>query len=249
MPVGDVSTSTHVVLYSGGPDSFITHHSVKKAFGETDNVIPLYYCIPHVYGMQERMVVKRTLPHTVVLNDLSFLEEWEEQDSHIYARNVFLILAASRLYPNAKIYLSVQKDELEIPDRKPITLAAVNSLLSMLDVSAKVTSLWFDKDKTDMVKHFVSTGGDLSKLYQTWSCYRPRFSPKNRQLLIHCGDCPACIRRHIAFHLGIGEDKTPYFEDPKTSDMAKEYVIKAETGVYSSDRNARILEALCTPKT
>jgi len=242
MPVGD-STRYHVVLNSGGPDSLITYFALCRAF-PGDIVASVYFDLGHRYALEEKLAAAMTVPDTLMLEPLRGLGEWEEEDAHIHLRNVFLILAATKLFnENTTIYLSVQKDEMDIPDRKPLTLASINSLLTVLGIDASVKSLWNHKDKTDMVKQYVEMGGCKKKLYSTWSCYNPTRMYSNRRV-VHCGDCPACIRRHIAFVLGSGEDRTLYKNDPEKSDTAEKYEYRAKCGVYSEDRCKRILSVI-----
>jgi 7-cyano-7-deazaguanine synthase in queuosine biosynthesis len=235
------STKKHVVLNSGGPDSFITYFALKRSFPD-DEVISLYFDLNHRYGLQEKIAVAKTIPNTVYSRAMNGIWVWEEADAHIHLRNIFLILAATKDFKeNTTIYLSVQKDEMDIPDRRPLTLAAVNSLFNILGIDAKVKSLWNDKDKTEMVEYYVSSGGDLSLLFKTWSCYSPVRVDFGT---VHCGDCPACIRRHIAFVLGAGYDNTEYKTDPTKSKTADIYRERANSGLYSKDRCGRILSVL-----
>ena len=240
--LGDVEINTHVVLYSGGPDSLITYHTLKERYRGNDEqkVIPVYFDLGHRYLFQEQLAVILTVPETRFHSELGFIGNWEEDDAHIYMRNIFLTMVATRHYPNSYIHLSVQKDELEVPDRRPQTFAAMNALFAAMDIPSAVTSLWTYKDKVDMVIQYCATGGSLKRLFNTWSCYNPT---ENGQL-IHCGDCPACIRRHLAFVYAIGEDGTDYLVDPKSSETAKTYLARAKAGYYSEDRNRRILSVL-----
>lgn len=242
MQAGD-SIRNHVVLNSGGPDSFITHFALKKSFPD-EFVASVYFNLGHKYGIQEEIAAARTIPNTMFVGALQGLGSWEEADAHIHLRNIFLILAATKIFSkNSIIYLSVQKDEMDIPDRRPLTLAAMTSLLNVLGMDVQVKSLWNDFDKADMVSYFHKMGGDLDELFKTWSCYNP-VRVGDFGGAIHCGDCPACIRRHIAFVIGCGKDLTKYKVDPTRSTTSDVYRVRAKSGVYSKDRCGRILSVL-----
>ena len=245
MLVGDDSTRAHVVLYSGGPDSYITYHVVSSLYGSKHKVVPVHFRMRHRYNVQEELAVIDTVPETKMIDKLSFLGTWEQPDANIYLRNIFLLLTVPDVVSGKLIlYLSVQKDELELPDRRPETLAAVTDLFSVLGISAEVRSLWFEQDKVEMIQTFLSCGGDVSKLLKTWSCYTPSIASSNRTRIIHCGTCPACVRRHVAFKLALGVDETVYLEEPKASQMALRYLQRARDSFYSPARCDRILEAL-----
>jgi len=165
---------------------------------------------------------------------------WEERDAHIFARNSILLTGMARYVTGpATVYLSVQKDELSLADRQPIFMDAMTQLFGVLGLEVDVVSLWLHHDKTAMVKRFVATGGVIPRLLATWSCYQP--VGKDRDA-VHCGNCPACIRRYIAFTLGIGEDATRYAVPPKSSETFSYYISRARAGAYSESRCKRILE-------
>ncbi len=230
----------HFVLYSGGPDSYITYHEVKRLH-RYSSVVPLYFNLGHRYLPNELRAVGNTLPLTTIDGSFSSMSEWEERDAHIFARNALLLLGMARYVTGpATLYLSVQKDELGVVDRQPIFMDAMSQLFGVLGLEVEVVSLWLSHDKTDMVKHFVATGGTPQRLCATWSCYDPVGAERDA---IHCGDCPACVRRSIAFTLGMKEDITPYSIPPRSSRTFLDYLLRARSGAYSEGRCQRILEA------
>jgi 7-cyano-7-deazaguanine synthase len=237
----------HLVLYSGGPDSFITLHKVLlEERDDVSNVQALYFDLGHRYRECERRAIQETYPQTTILAELESLGILEETDATIWHRNAFLCLAASRFADSSTeniIYLTVQKDELSIPDRKPEFLDSMGSLLRSLGQNIHIKAPFLDMDKTDMVTWFLLTGGNTHVLKNTWSCYSPKTAIDG--LFIHCGDCPACIRRYIAFTLSnIYTSPNDYFCYPKSSKTAELYVNAAKAGKYSRERRRRILEAL-----
>lgn len=235
----------HVVLYSGGPDSFITLQKVLwEAKNDHSKVTALYFDLGHKYRECERKAVKDTFPNTIISNELESLGGWEEQDAFIWHRNAFLCIGASKFAKEkTTIHLTVQKDELSIPDRKPEFLFAMENLFSTLGQNILVSTPWIQLDKTEMVKWYLSKGGNPSELKKTWSCYHPK--QDIRLAYVHCGDCPACIRRYVAFSLNnIPCTVDDFDSDPRLSKTAKKYVDSAIKGDYSSTRNKRILSAL-----
>lgn len=235
-----------VVLFSGGPDSFITYKYLQSVVGERHNIVALYENLDHRYVHEELRALddcEKLLGISILRNTvLKGLGITEDPDAYIHHRNAYLCLAASALLPkDGTIYLTVQKDELSIPDRTPEFMQKMGSLLSSLSGrSIHVFSPWLEKDKTDMVTWFLDNGGDPEELKQTWSCYTPING-------VQCGNCPACFRRWVAFTLnGISEI---YMRNPAYSLVASVYEEKALSNLYSTDRCNRIQSALAIGRT
>lgn len=230
-----------VVLYSGGPDSFITlrwaQRSTELGFAR---VVPIYFDLGHRYNEMERAAIAATAPGTMVSGVLSGLGRWEEDDAFIFARNAFLVLAAARFVPDQEpgtIALTVQEDELSLADRSPEFLERMAELVSTLHPPGlKVMTPWLQHDKTDMVAWYLEQGLPVSELMSTRSCYR------GSSLLLQCGNCAACIRRYIAFSSNHIEEE--YRQDPRQGTMAREYVDRARRGEYSPKRRQRIMSTL-----
>jgi len=233
----------HVVLMSGGPDSLITLQFVKNNY-LPGLVIPIHVSMNHLYDTAE----KKALGKIEALMQIEIQEfkgrfdfsRIEESDANIYGRNAYLCIAAASVVPkgdDAYIWLSVQKDERSIPDRSDAFFDKMSRVLAVLNKPNElvVSTPWTNKDKTDMVRYFLNEGGSTGVLRSSWSCYK--------DTSVQCGNCPACIRRYIAFSLnGIEEE---YLENPKNSATALDYINRARVGeYYSEERNQRILAAL-----
>jgi len=52
-----------IVLYSGGPDSYITYHWAKRMHGKA-RVFPLYFDLAHRYSLEESITRKN---HRIIL--------------------------------------------------------------------------------------------------------------------------------------------------------------------------------------
>lgn len=231
----------HIVLYSGGPDSFITYHYVKSKY-PTSIVTPIYFDLGHRYAKEEMSVVQNTLPGTLHAGVLRGLKNWEESDAFIWHRNAFLVLAATKYLRGKQgmIWLSVQKDEMNIPDRSEEFFNKMGSLLEVLSQGQErwfVDTPWRTHDKTDMVAWYKYQRLSEIALCQTWSCYQPINSR-------HCGDCPACIRRYIAFAINDIDQSDSFEISPTRSETAKQYRKKARNKDYGAERSARIIQAL-----
>ena len=225
-----------VVLYSGGLDSFITLKFVENLLQGVGNLAPVYVKLNHRYQAEELAAIEKTRPDTQILTGMEGLGTLEENDAFIWHRNAFLCLRASKMIDpdEGTIWLTVQKDELSIPDRTEKFMQQMGVLLESLGQKIVVTSPWIDYDKTDMVRWYVRQGHSIEELKSTHSCYSPGIVP--------CGNCPACVRRFIAMSLNQIEEE--YEIDPKESEEAARYLQRAKDGYYSKDRNQRTIEAL-----
>lgn len=227
------------VLYSGGLDSFITYHYVEKEI-QSKNIVPVYVPLGHRYQKSEIDAISKTLPSTGHILGFQRLGTHEEKDAFIWNRNAFLCLAASRVFHaigedpvGGTIWLTVQQDEMSIPDRSPEFLQSMGDTLKTLGYPVDVMSPFMDMDKADMVRWYLDVGLPAKDLLKTSSCYSPG--------LYHCGNCPACVRRWIAFTLnGICEEYEQY---PWESKVGKAYLQRAKDGEYSSKRCSRTIEA------
>lgn len=234
----------HIVLFSGGVDSLITlRYAQSISRGMNDCVTPVYCRLGHRYEAEELKAVMDISRGGINIDkSLSGLGSIEDSKANIPGRNGHLILAALRhsfefFGSEVYIWITVQKDELSIPDRSPEFLDQMSRVCSVLSGRrVTVRTPWRDLDKTDMVRWYIERAYSEDDLRKTWACYWPSAGGDQ------CGNCPACIRRYIAFSLnGIHEG---YLQDPKTSMTARMYVQKAKEGVYSKERCRRILEAL-----
>lgn len=220
-----------VVLFSGGPDSWIGW----KYAGKPDAI---YFPLGHRYESQEKNAITRLAALDVefagkikIDNSLRGIGEKEQLDAFIPARNGHLIFGAVAAGYD-KIYLIVQKGELKIGDRKKEFVVNISRTASiMAEREIVVESPFFDMDKVNMVKWYVACDFDIEKLKATWSCYKD-FEKQ-------CGNCPACWRRWIAFRLnGIEEE---FLANPWESKIAEDYARRINE--YEGIRKKRMLQA------
>lgn len=235
----------NILLYSGGPDSFIA----LRRLWSLGNLTTLYFDLGVRYGAQEKYAITQTAPQTIIDTSLKSLGSTEREDAYVPYRNAHFILGAAKCLEErekACIYLVVQKDEMALADRSERFLLDISCLLRGMGLNVDVQTPFRGMDKTAMVGMYLHEGGDPADLKRTWSCYRPYPTCDEQQREISdyvgCGDCPACIRRFIAFSVnGVNEE---YGTDPIASETASAYRLRAKKKQYSDQRCQRILEAL-----
>lgn len=228
--------SEHILLFSGGLDSYIGYHYLKEELGLS--VTPLYVNLNHRYNYFEELAIHRLETYgfieNVVHDHRLSLADKEEADAHIPMRNSFLAHIAALYGDN--IWLVVQKGEMDLPDRSPAFFEEISRLLTLLkDRSIKVSTPFSELSKKDMVKWYKEKGLPLEGLKCTHSCYNPRD-------LQPCGNCGACFRRWVAMSLNDISER--YATNPWEAPVALLYLKRAKEGYYDKERNIEILAAL-----
>jgi len=211
------------LLYSGGMDSYIAWHYLKKPK-------TVYFNLYHRYVSKEWRAASSTIPDTTVVNNFD-LGVYEKEDANITGRN-FILTYGMMLLGFNDICLVVQKDEMSIPDRSKKFFKRTKNMLSFLSgKSIRVFTPFEHIDKFDIVKWYVGTGGDVKELLKTTGCFSESIG--------HCGNCPACFRRWTSLvYNGI---------DPGyvlSEEIMDKYVKKFKAGEYSKERTKKSLQAL-----
>lgn len=224
--------SDTVVLYSGGIDSFCAWSELQ-----CDTV---YMNLGHRYSAAEEKAIDRTIPKTMRIKSLC-LGAFEGDDADIPGRNMYLAMYAANL-GYSKICLVAQKDEMAIPDRSARFYRDSSTMLSFLyDRPIEVFTPYEEFDKFEIIRRYISAGGNTELLMQTWACYQPRF---HRGKFTPCYDCGACFRRVTSFmYNDIVEDKDGYRELLQTATMRR-YRDKLLNNEYSKDRTEKTMIAI-----
>lgn len=238
-----------LLLFSGGMDSLIAWEYLKRPDC-------LYIDMGHKYANVEKAAVLKLMRSyigekcNIGIADFKLLGNFETEDATIPLRNLyFAMIGVNSGYD--RIWIIVQKDEMNIPDRTYTFFIKASALLTMLSGRDIFVGTPFKQmDKTDMVKWYVKSGKDIEKLKMTWACYHPEefkgpWDPRVGATTVYrpCANCPACFRRFVAMKLnGIEEE---WHGSLLKSDIVKTYLERAKKGKnYSAERNKRILDAL-----
>lgn len=249
-----------LVLGSGGPDSVLAYleaqyrHSLAPIYG--------FFKLPTWAQPAEQCAVDAMRRADLIpVRDYADLGElrgsYELESAHFPVRNLLLVLmAAAQGY--REIIVALQKDETDLVDRSPEFLRSAAEIASHhVGEPVVVWSPFMTVDKTTMVQDAVRGERDAAKqkrarlmLEMSWSCYRPvrtaHAAPYTGAVgehpYLHCGNCPACVRRFIAF--SPNDVQTRYATHPATSPTGDVYWNRAKKGAYSGSRNARIIAAL-----
>ena len=171
-----------ILLYSGGMDSYIAWHYLRKPK-------TLFANLGHRYRFKEFEAVIKTIPKTKIM-EMSTIGKYEEDDANIPLRNLYLSMLAVN-EGASKVWMIVQKDEMSIPDRSHEFFSSSSKLLTFLaEREVKVSSPFCHMDKTEMVGWFVKNINDVKGLLSTVGCFSSEEG--------HCGNCGSCFRRYVA---------------------------------------------------
>jgi len=220
-----------ILLFSGGLDSYIAWHYLKKPK-------TIYVNLNHRYADFEMDRIGNLVPNTIIENRLD-LRSWEEPDANIPMRNAFLVLLAAKHLDTkregSEVVLVVQKGEMDIPDRCEGFFIEMKNLGTYLGFS--VSTPFAQMTKTDMVTWYLENVQDsyaIKNLMSTRSCYSDSAMP--------CGQCTACFRRWVAF---TNNELTEEYENPILEyDQIPAYLKKMFAGKYDPQRTIETFRAL-----
>lgn len=222
-----------VLMYSGGLDSYIAYWFLKREL-EIDPLL-VYVDLNHRYKDYELLAIRETKKYMknprIIYEQRLVMGDLEYENAYIPMRNSFLAHIGA-LHGDV-IVITAQKGEMDLPDRSIEFYNKISELLSLLNErQIRVTPLFPEHTKTQIVQWYVKKGLPIEGLLATHSCYKKR----------NCGNCGACFRRWVSFSLNGIEEK--YEVNPWETELAKQYLDKAKKLVYDGDRSDEIIEAL-----
>ena len=238
-------------LCSGGLDSYLAW---KLFAPEAEN---MFVRIGHKYQQREAGALA-----ALARRDPSFryrdvrgpdIGRLETPSGIIPCRNALLLLTAAAHVASrpgvthCTLYLGALAGEIN-SDKSPEFMAATEALLDISwrpqywteGVRFSVRSPVRAFTKAGLLRRFVDVGGDPAILAATLSCY----AADDRDRQGHCGACPSCFKRWVAFRAAGVPDPTDYREPPGRSLAASQAREKALAGTYDRVRTDETLRAL-----
>lgn len=180
-----------VLLFSGGLDSYILYHFLKKQNKEVKTV---YFNMRHKYANRELATIFKTV--TPIVDTTFNFELWEEKSAHIPFRNLMLVMGASR-YAKKEIFIGGVTDDRVYDNVRPVhdEMTALISRHSNRYVRVIAPFIDLGMSKTDEVHWFLSNfgfKGEQMLLENTYSCYAGADE--------ECMGCAACFRKFSVLH-------------------------------------------------
>lgn len=184
-----------VLLFSGGMDSFIAWHYLKRP-------MCLFVDLGHRYADLEEEVCDHLAGlvgmHLIKMRCQEVGQMFERRDAHIPLRN--MMLATLGAMHAETVYIVCQEGERSIPDRSVEFFTKASSVLSEASGETRIVdAVFWEMTKVEMVKWYIDQSFPENDLLETFSCFDSEDGKP-------CAACPACFRRAQAFMLnGIDE--------------------------------------------
>lgn len=231
-----------VLLFSGGMDSVMFDLLLKPD-------VLLYVPTGSNYEDIETVKIKQLAEDGVIdkdkliiLDDNLNLSIFERDDLIVPNRNAYLVLMASHF--GETIYLgSVYGDRSFDKDKEFYKL--MENLLNHMwqeqhwteERKFVVTSPFKDTTKTELIKDYISAGGDVQNILNSYSCYRGE--PQA------CGICKPCVRKAVSLLCNDIVVPRGYFEsNPMEASWIADVMELMKQGKYRGREDAEFLEAL-----
>lgn len=260
----------HVLLFTGGMDSFLAFNKLYED-SKIDKIELVYIDLNYQYLDKAELNYRNELVRKLksaydqvtqsnmfdtkvkdlgILDLINYNKVAVKDVANVPARNLLIAASvAAHINDDCKIYLTVQKGEMNIPDRSDRFFVQTTSLLSFLigkdveivPVFPHMTKVQAARDFLEVRKSILSRTIKEFLLKQTYSCYVDKFR--------RCGKCGACVRT-IIVHACLDILDPDMFEvsplpikDVLPAHIA-EYYNAAITYKYDSDRCREIVFAV-----
>lgn len=211
-----------VLLFSSGLDSYLANKILSEQKDIKLNRIYFDCC---KYSKNENeFITMRYNTDTSIFADVTIdyslrLDRIEEQDSYIPNRNIMFITMASSIFCNAdEIYINSMKDDRVIDSNKELFIDYSKILTKSLGREIEIKSLFWNKEKVDVIYEYLSDGGSkFDLLMHTYSCFNEEFIERKMPVysiidtitgkkykyvglfpVSGCLKCPACFRKMCA---------------------------------------------------
>lgn len=236
-------------LCSGGLDSYLAW---KLIVPQSSNV---YVTIGHRYQGDELSALRaiRSLDRTFtwITVEGPSIGHLETPSGIIPCRNALLLLTAAAHIASepgvakATLWLGALAGEINSDKSEEFCRALSHTLNVSWRQQYWTEGVWFRVDspvrhltKAQLIRQYCQAGHDPVVLGASRSCYTPGLGPA------HCGRCPACFKRWVAFRAAAVPDPTGYAHDPSGWPGAALARQKALDGTYDRLRAAETLVAL-----
>ena len=203
----------NVLLFSTGLDSFISNWILTRKGIDFERV---YYNLKSVYSKSEleflRMMYNPLYSKIENTIDISSIEK---DDLYVPNSNLLLDTLAQGTHDADTVYLSGVKDDRVGDQTKKFYKKTSKVLTEITGKPVNVTSILFDKEKSEWCKYFAEKKeGRYWLLTHTYSCFSPKFlehdmfvyekdsvggfRKTDKITIFGCMKCVACYRRLAA---------------------------------------------------
>lgn len=221
-----------VLMFSGGLDSYlalltlldngVTPTLVYSEHGSRNNEEQLFKALQLARKHKLKLHIDKTLN----------LGHLEEKSAFIPNRNGLLAFVGANY--GDFIYFAIMDGEQTYDDCKRETFIAISMALTRLSGKPVVAdSPFWELTKAEVIERLDPSF--YPDLLDTYSCHSGTET--------HCGNCSACFRRYVAFEVN-GIKQEDWEINPWETQLAQEYLDKAESGFYGGNRDEEIIRAM-----
>ena len=218
----------HVLLFSGGIDSFVAYHYIRKELQK--EVLPVYFDLGAPYNPREIRIARQLLPHTVIDTSLSVGDTQRGRNAFIPYRNLLLACMARKYGDN--IWIAGLKDDM-VEDKNPDAFNSMQECMNFIskpEDHVRIRSPFWGATKEQVVRWWCNNfPNEKYRILDTISCY-DEFEQTN-----YCGRCPSCLRKFFALR-NNGFDIEFYNQQ-----LFDEYIDRANRRYYPQERCEEIL--------
>lgn len=180
---------SHVLLFSGGLDSFIAYHWYKSSLID---VTPIYIDYNGKYCKKEMKSIRELIPETEIIEHVfNFSQKEIGEKCYIPNRNIYLASIAAEY--GSTVILGGLKDD-NVGDKSERFCHHLSETLSCsIGERIRVTSPFWNMEKVEIIDWFLNDfKGSKESLLKTVSCYAEKEH--------YCGKCPSCFRKACALN-------------------------------------------------
>lgn len=236
---------THVLLASGGMDSFLAWYLYNNS--SRDPITNVFVNLGQKYVDRERAALHRLrgASRDFVLAECTGAQigAYELASGIIPHRNAELVLCAAQY--GTRILMGVVRDEIN-SDKSPEFMAAMATVLCINDRPQywnqdegkiyTVESPVRHQTKSELLADYLEAEGNPATVMMTRSCYA--------NLDTHCGACPSCWKRWVALRNNGLDDRETFATDPLKWGESSGAIQKARDSTYAPARSREILKAV-----
>lgn len=191
---GNMAAEKIAVLVSGGLDSFVMYHYIKKhkVYGEKAIIDPVFINYHGRYTEKELGVVSSLFGESLKVFDKCFALGTIEQEKSAYIpnRNLYMLAFAAGIGYDT-IALGGLFDD-NVGDKCVAFYNATAECLSVsLNRKISVIAPFSGMTKSEVVSWYLENFANWKDILDTTSCYHPHKWA--------CKQCPSCFRRNVAF--------------------------------------------------
>jgi len=233
-------TGKSVLLFSGGMDSLIMNYLLSP---------DILLVLPHGQKYErreleaiERLVKKGFIDEKKLIYDNRFnFSSFERDDAIIPNRNLYFIGAATDYGEN--IYLGSVYGDRSL-DKSKEFFTKCEDMFNYLFQSQHwcnerkftISAPFKEYTKTELVKEFLSKGGNDEMLKVSYSCYN--------QLALPCGKCKPCFRKWVSLENNLIKTDDYFLHKPQNVDWLDNLLPLIQKGEYRGREDKDILRAL-----